>query len=254
MNDTDDILKALDDKEPEKKPSNWALWSALYFAEAIFVILDAVSSVTVAYLTGFWYYGVFVFLAGVVPLFLYTKQFTRPLATKAQRNLALTGGVVAVGSVFVVAIAVAFINMAARVTDLNTVAWTETLLVIFTVIILVVHAFVMARYFFIDEEVAENQKTHRMIARGERGIARILAANRVGDAKRNEVQTRKRFEDKFDPKILERILQMLNDQDEDGIPDIIDPTDNRTGKPFNRNQMISYAKDTVDPTRPPRKE
>lgn len=52
-NETDEILKSLDDKEPEKKPSNWELWSALYFAEAVFVILDLVSAVTMAYMTGF---------------------------------------------------------------------------------------------------------------------------------------------------------------------------------------------------------
>lgn len=243
-NETDEILKSLDDKEPEKKPSNWELWSALYFAEAVFVILDLVSAVTVAYVTGFWYYGLFVFLAGVMPLFLYTKQFTRPLASATQRKTAFWGGIVAVSSVIVVAVFMAFINLASQTLTLDAIALTEAGLVVSMIILLATHALIMGRYFFTDEEISETQKTNRMLARGFRGMQRLGIANKIANAKRNEVKKKHEIEQDFDPRVIAKIMNALRDLDEDGIPDAMDPVDNRTGKPFNRNQQVSYAKDT----------
>ena len=252
-NDTDEILKSLDDKEPEKKPSNWELWSALYFAEAVFVILDLVSAATVGYVTGFWYYGLFVFLAGVVPLFLYTKQYTRPLASVTQRKTAFWGGIVAVSSVIIVAVFMAFINLASETLSLNVVSLTEAGLVVSMIILLATHAFIMGRYFFIDEEISETQKTNRMLARGFRGMQRLGVANKIANAKRNEVAKRRQVEGVFDPRVIEKIMNALRDLDEDGIPDAIDPVDNRTGKPFQRNQMVSMAQDVSRP-RPQERE
>lgn len=251
MDETTEILQALDDKEPEPKPSNWALWAALYFAEAIFVILDAVSAWIVGTITGYWYYGLFVFLAGVVPLFLYTNQFTRPLASVRQRKISFIGGLVAVSSVIVIAVFMGGINIASTNLAGDTMLWMEAGLVISLVIILAVHAFIEGFYFFADEEIAEGQKTDRMIARGYRGIRRIGIARKVANAKRQEVQKRHDFERDFDPRVLMKILNVLRDLDEDGIPDMIDPTDNRTGKPFQRNQMTAYAQDTERQNLPP---
>lgn len=244
MDETTEILQALDDKEPEPKPSNWSLWAALYFAEAIFVILDAVSAVIVGTITGYWYYGLFVFLAGVVPLFLYTKQFTRPLASVRQRRISFVGGMVAVSSVIIIAVFMGGINIASTNLAGDTMLWMEAGLVVSLVIILAAHAFIEGLYFFTDEEIAEGQKTDRMVARGYRGIQRIGIARKVANAKRQEVQKRHDFERDFDPRVLKKILSVLRDLDDDGIPDVIDPVDNRTGKPFQRNQMASYAKDT----------
>ena len=234
MNETDKILAALDDKEPEKKPTNWELWSALYFAEFIFVLLDAGSALSVWWITGIWYYGLIVFFAGVVPLWLYTKQYTRAYASTSQRKTSFVGGVVAVSSVLVIAVFMAILNFVAKVYSADAVLWTEAGLAVSLVLILASHGFIMGRYFFIDEEITETQKTNRMIARGDQGIRRIGIANKVAHAKRKEVELRDRFESAFSHEILKRIMDMIQDADGDGIPDIIDPTDNRTGKPFQR--------------------
>ncbi len=241
-NETEEILKSLDDREPEKKPTNWELWSALYFSEAVFVILDGVSSVTVAVVTGFWYYGLFVFLAGVVPLFLYTKQYTRPLASVSQRRTAFWGGIVAVSSVIVVAVFMAFINLASQTLTLDSIALTEAGLVISMIIVLASHAFIMGRYFFVDEEISETQKTNRMLARGFRGMQRLGIANKIAQAKRSEVQRKDEIEQEFDPRVIAKIMNVLRDVDGDGIPDILDPIDNRTNKPLSLKQ--SYAQTT----------
>jgi len=240
MNDTDKILKALDDKEPDKKPSNWELWSALYFAEFIFVLLDAGSALSVWWITGFWYYGVIVFFAGVVPLWLYTKQYTRAGASNDQRKTVFIGGVIAIASVLVVAIFMATLNFVAKIYAGNAVMWTEAGLAVSLVLLLATHGFVMGRYFFIDEEISETQKTNRMIARGDQGIRRIAIANKVARAKQKEVTLRDEFESNFSSQILKKILDIMQDADGDGIPDIIDPTDNRTGKPFQQTSR-QYA-------------
>lgn len=241
MNDTDDILKALDDKEPEKKPTNWELWAALYFAEFIFVLLDAGSAFSVYWITGVWYYGLIVFFAGVIPLWLYTKTYTRPLVSKSQKKAALIGGSLAVGSVVVVAVFMAILNLAATAMDGDAVKWTEAGLGGSLVFILAVHGFINAYYFFTDEEIRETNKTDRMVARGDRMVKRIGVANRVASSTRREVAAKKKLSGIFSPEIVDKILEMMSDHDDDGIPDFMDAIDNRTGKPFVRPQEAPRA-------------
>lgn len=247
-NETDKILQALDDREPEKKPTNWELWSALYFAELIFVLLDAGSALGVWYITGYWYYGLIVFFAGVIPLWLYTKQYTRPLNSVTQRKTALLGGIVAISSVIVVAVFIAALNFIAK--EGQAILYTEAGLAVSLVLLLATHGFIMARYFFLDEEIIEGQRTNRIIARGDRDVRRIGVARKVADAKRTEVKKREDFERNFSPQVLDRILSIMRDQDEDGIPDYIDPVDNRTGKPFGKQPAYTQQADRPELDRP----
>ncbi len=242
MNETDEILKALEDKTPSKKPTNWELWAALYFAEFIFVLLDAGSALGVGLVTGIWYYGVIVFFAGVIPLWLYTKTYTRPLASHSQKQAAMVGGFVAVFSVIVVAIFVAVLSFAAGQFSGNSIAWTEAGLGISLVVLLAVHGFINAFYFFTDEEVKEQNKTDRIIARGDRAVKRIGVANTVANAKKREVTARQKLEGAFSPEIVAKILSMMADDDGDGIPNFIDPVDNRKQRP-QQQPMRQFAKD-----------
>lgn len=237
MSEVDDILKSLEDKQPKKKPSNWELKAALYFAEFIFVLLDAGSAIGVGMITGFWYYGLIVFFAGIIPLGLYTKTYTRPLASKEQKNAAMIGGIVAVFSVIIIAGFVAVLNFAATQWDKNSLLWTEAGLGISLIVLLAVHGFINAYYFFTDEEVKENNKTDRIIARGNREVNRILVAHEVASAKKREVTARRKLEGLFSPEIVAKIMSMMADDDGDGIPNFIDPKDNR-------KQFVSYAVDT----------
>lgn len=244
MNETDEILKALDDKTPPKKPSNWGLWASLYFAEFIFVLLDAGSAIGVGLVTGIWYYGVIVFFAGVIPLWLYTKTYTRPLASTSQKNAALIGGIVAIFSVIVVAVFVAVLNFAASQFSGNALLWTEAGLGVSLVVLLAAHGFINAYYFFTDEEIKEQNKTDRIIARGNRQVKRIDIANTVANAKRREVSARSKLEEDFSPEVVAKILSMMADDDGDGIPNFIDPVDNR--------RYSSNAKMKVQPSNPPK--
>lgn len=227
MNEQDEILRALDDKTPAKKPSNWELYAALYFAEFVFVLLDLGSAISVGFITGIWYYGLIVFCAGVFPLWLYTKTYTRPLASANQKKASMIGGVVAVFSVIVVAGFVAVLRFTANTLDVASVGWTEAGLGISLVILLAVHGFINAFYFFTDDEVRENAKTERIIARGDREVKRIEVAQTVANAKKREVTKRKVLEDAFSPAVVAKIMSMMADDDGDGIPNFIDPVDNR---------------------------
>lgn len=251
-NETDEILKALDDPTPKKKPSNWELKAALYFAEFIFVLLDAGSAVSVGFITGIWYYGVIVFFSGVIPLWLYTKTYTRPLAAENQKKAALIGGSVAVFSVIVVAGFVAVLNFAAQMLQGKSLVWTEAGLGISLVILLAVHGFINAYYFFTDEQVKEHNKTQRMIARGDAQVKRIRVAQEVANSKKREVSARQKLESAFSPEIVARIMSMMADDDGDGIPNFIDPVDNRKQgqKNFPQPQLVrTFEADVkLDPT------
>lgn len=56
----------------------------------------------------------------------------------------------------------------------------------------------------------------------------------------------------------DKIAELLKDEDGDGIPDKFDKMDNRTGKPFVKNNGFKpqqqYSSDTVNPTPPHRSE
>ena len=218
----DKILSALDDPTPIKKPSNWALSASLWFAEAIFVILDAGSAVGVAMITGQIYYGVIVFLAGVVPLFLYTKYYTRPLASAPQKKVALIGGAISISSVILVACFIAALNMAQGMFG-DVVYLTEMGLGISLVLILGVHGFLNAYHFFADEETRENSRSDRMQARAFRRVDRIKTANIVANAARTEATRQTELEGKFSTAVIAKILAKLaEDADGDGVPDIME--------------------------------
>ena len=231
-NETDEILLALEDKEPEKKPKKGAHKIALFFADMIFFFLDVGSGLGVYWLTDIWYYGVIVFLAGFVPLMLHQKLYTQPYASKDQKNAAMVGGILAVGSVLIVAIFIAIVNFVAKAASGNAILWMEGGLAASLVLLAFAHAIITAYYFYIDEETAEEQNTSRIIARGERGVTRIRAAGKVARAKRSEVAERHTLEGQFSPEVISKIVQMLKDDDGDGIPNFLDPVDNRKRQAF----------------------
>jgi hypothetical protein len=242
MSETDDILKSLDDKESEKKPSKAAPKVALFFADFIFFILDVGSGLGVYWLTGIWYYGVIVFLAGFVPLVLHQKLYTQPFASRDQKRASMVGIIVAISSVLIVALFTAVINFAASISSANAIVWMEVSLAVSLVLLAFAHALITAYYFYIDEEVSESQRTNRIVARGQRSVERIAAAAKVARAKQVEVRHRKKLEGEFSPEIIAKILEKLRDSDGDGIPDFIDPVDNRKV-----NQQRQYASNAHQP-------
>lgn len=144
----------------------------------------------------------------------------------------------------------AVLNFAAAQFSGNALMWTEAGLGVSLVTLLAVHGFVNAYYFFTDEQVKEHNKTERIIARGDAQVKRIDVANKVASAKRREVTARQKLEAAFSPEIVARILSMMADDDGDGIPNFIDPVDNRKQKPPQQQQMrpvIANAADTVEP-------
>jgi hypothetical protein len=92
---------------------------------------------------------------------------------------------------------------------------------------LAVHGLINAFYFFFDEEIVETNKTERIIARGNSQVRRIGVANEVASAKRRENTARRSLEQSFSPEIVAKIMSMMADDDGDGIPNFIDPVDNR---------------------------
>lgn len=224
FDDAEDILKALDDERPVKKPRN-QVWLAILFADLIFFLLDLGSGLGVAYLTGVPFYGIVVFAAGFVPLLLHQKLYVRAYASEDQKRWAMIGGFIAVGSVLIVAIFIAIIRFAVR--DETALGWMEAALATALVSISFVHAMIAVYYFHIDEGISENQKTNRMLARGDRSVTRIKAAQQVAQAKRREVLHRRRLEDMFTPAVVAKILAAFDDDDGDGIPNILDRRDNR---------------------------
>jgi hypothetical protein len=238
MSEIDEILEAIEDKRPEKKPSNH-IWLAILFSDLVFFALDFGSGLGVYWLTKVWYYGLVVFLAGIVPLILHQKLYTRPYASPEQKTASMVGIVLSILSVLVVAVLLAAVRF--MVTESMWII--EAALAVSLVALAFSHACITFYYYYKDEEIREEQKTTQMIARGARNIRRIETAHKVANAKRAEVAKKHEFEGKFSPEVLAKILQQI-DSDGDGIPDFLDPVDNRKVRTF------ASKVDKVDFTKP----
>lgn len=236
MNEIDEILEAIDEKRPEKKPSNH-IWIAIVFSDLVFFALDFGSGLGVYWLTKVWYYGLIVFLAGIIPLLIHQKLYTRPYASPEQKTASMVGIVLSILSVLAVAVFLA----AVRFMVADSVWIIEAGLAVSLVTIAFAHSCITFYYYYNDEEIRESQRTAQMIARGKRSIQRIEAAHKVASAKRAEVQKKHEFEGKFSPEVLAKILSQF-DKDGDGIPDFMDPVDNRKVRTY-ASKSESVGKD-----------
>lgn len=225
----DELLEAVKAPTHKKAPNNNSLYFAVIAADIIFGVLDIGSGLTVYWITGFWFYGVLVFLAGIAPLLLNQKLYTRAYASQDQKKIAIGGAVLSVFSILGIGLLAAVANVAGyQGSD------AEMVVVITIVVLAFIHAMLLIWYFYSDEGIQADQTLEQTIARAIRQARMVEAGDHVLSVTKKSVDRRHEVADKHGSKaaLLELLRQMGADVDNDGIPDIIDPIDNRTGKPF----------------------
>mgnify|MGYP006935505574 CR=1 FL=1 len=229
----DELLNEVRKPNKRKRPSNAGLYVAIVFFNLVMLSLDAGSAFSVYWATGITFYAVLTFLAGFVPLAMHELLHFRPYASEDQKNIAKWGALAAVTAVIIVAILAAVVNVMGVAKGA-----VEIGMLIFIVVSAFGHAIAAAAYFYIDDGVAAEQITVQMEARAIQKRRRNTAADLVLGLSRESINERKRIATtRGSGEALREILrQMGEDDDGDGIPNFIDPVDNR-------KQMKSNASD-----------
>lgn len=231
-------------RKPKGAPSNAALWVALIFANIIFLVLDAISGVTVYLFTDWWLYGFLTVLAGFVPLLIHEADFVRPFASGMQRAISVIGAVLAVLSVIVIGVCAAIVNVMQIGVSVQ-IAEVSTIIAL--VIIAAFHAILFAIYFYVDETIRAEQRTEQMIANGLRKSKAIISAGRVLHTANAALDSKKVLESQYGPQgaeALEYLVKMLTeDKNHDGIPDILQ----RKVPTQQQRPMVNYASQTRMP-------
>jgi hypothetical protein len=212
----DELLEAVKAPTHKKTPSNHSLYFALIAADVIFGILDIGSGLTVYWITGIWFYGLLVFLAGLAPLLLFQSLYVRAFASAKQKRIAIGGAVLAVFSIIAIGILSAFANV--QGVDGQT---AELTVVIVIVVLAFIHALLLTGYFYIDDSIQSEQIVAQAIARAIQQARMIEAGDHVLTVTERAVNRRKEVSDTHgSPAALREVLRQMGwDDDGDGIPD-----------------------------------
>jgi len=190
---------------------------------------------TVYRMTNVWFYGLLVFLAGVAPLLLNQKLFTRAYASDVQKKIAMSGALLAVFSILGIGLLAAFANV------MGVAETTAELTVVIAIVILAfAHAILLVWYFYVDEGIVADQTLEQTLARAIRQAKMIEAGDHVLSVTKKAVERRENIANKHGSKaaLAELLRQMGWDENENGIPDFLEQ---------NSQPVRQFAKDSKPP-------
>jgi hypothetical protein len=164
-------------KNQIKKPYN-RLWIAVFGFNVVFFFVDVITSVTVGYLT-FWYYGVLVFLAGILPMLAHEALFANPYASRYQRRISGAGFGFSVLAALLVGVMVVIINVLFDSSETGILLEAIAMGLLFFIAVL--HGGLLALYFFIDAGIQAVQNAQTAMAKNERQLSNIAMAEAITD-------------------------------------------------------------------------
>lgn len=235
MNEIESLESMVKKPTKGKKPNNAALWVAWVFFNVVVLVFDTVAAATVYAITkGNEGYAILTFLAGFVPLAMHEALFIRAYASKPQRYIAIFGAVASVVTVGVVALLSASVNFA--LASGYQIASTASEIAILVLIVgsALLHGILAAVYFYVDEGIKAQHTEAETTAYYDTRMKNIKRAEGLLDAA-DEARKRKaaivqKHGGKDGKAAMEYLLNLLNDDDGDGIPNILDRHDNRKDK------------------------
>lgn len=164
-------------QQEKRKPSNFALYWAWAFYNAVALLFDAIAAGTVYAMMNSVAYAVLTFAAGFLPLIMHEFLYTRAYASKWQKILAVMGAGLSVVTILAVGVLAAVVNV------LGFTAQNAIMLEIAMIIALVLvaggHGLIAAIYFYIDGGIKANQVRAESVAYHERRIEDIQRAKEI---------------------------------------------------------------------------
>lgn len=227
----------------EKNPSNAGLIVSLVAFNFAFLVVDTLSAFVVGYLTR-WYYGLATILAGAMFMGIHEFLFTRAYNNAKQKNIAIGGAVWSVLTILVIAL----FSVVANLTGFMTPEFEPYFLAIMVATIvgnIILHGILTAVYYYIDDGHNARNRAARARARAKtQGEIDEAAEMILTEALRRRINRKKMVNRYRNPGSVARAIREAGgDADGDGIPDFMDPVDNRTGKPFKPQNLPAMAQD-----------
>jgi hypothetical protein len=162
---------------------------------------------------------VLVFLAGIAPLLLNQKLFTRAFASAEQKKIAMGGALLAVFSILGIGLLAAVANV------MGVKGSTAELTVVIGVVLLAFsHALLLVWYFYIDEGIQAEQTVEQTLARAIRQAMMIEAGDHVLSVTKKSVDKRGEVANRHGSgaALAELLRQMGWDENQNGIPDFLE--------------------------------
>ncbi len=206
MNDIEELEKLVTEEAPEPPPSRSELTRAKIAYHAAVVLIDLVTAYTVGMLT-FWYYGVIWFIGNAVVFFLHHGNWERPESNDNQSKTSIVGMIVAVSSMFVLAI---FSGAMALVG--NTKTWVQLTIEIFSVVVFFFHAVSFAVYYFQDDEWKINRQIAKAKANARKKVQIAKAAGKVIEANKDALRERNTQYGKHGQKVVDAALAKVENR------------------------------------------
>jgi len=235
-----------------KKPTNFALWFAYFFFNIVVLTFDIVAAGTVYSITKNGGYAVLTFLAGFTPLMMHEFLYLRAYANNPQRWIAIFGAVVAVITVGLVAALAAGVNLALA-NGYSLAAGTSEIVILLVIVgAALLHGILAAVYFYIDDGIRATHTEAETVAFHETRMRNIKRAEQLLEeadkARKRKAEIVHRHGGQDGKRALDYLLNMLNDDDGDGIPNLLDKVDNRVGQ----GSAGKNGQNGTDPTNQPR--
>lgn len=215
MNDKSPIRAAIEKKivdlinppkDQIKQPSN-RLWIAVLGFNVVFFFIDVLTGVTVGVLT-FWYYGVLVFFAGILPMFAHEALFANPYASKAQRWISGIGFGFSILAALSVGVMVVVINVLYDSTPTGKTLEAVAMGLLF--VIAVLHGGLLALYFFIDAGIRAVQNALTAMAANERKLNEIHMAEQIVDKSNVVIDKLAERQAKGDGALMDAAMQSIS--------------------------------------------
>lgn len=181
MSNTNKLNRLLDlvkrPQQAKRKPSNFALYWAWLFYNAVALLFDVIASITVYEMMGNLAYAALTFAAGFLPLLMHEFLYTRAYASRLQKILAVMGAGLSVVTILAVGVLAGIVNL------LGLTAQNAMMLEIAMILALVLvaggHGLIAAIYFYIDDGIKANQVRAESVAYHERRIEDIQRAKEI---------------------------------------------------------------------------
>jgi len=181
MSETNKVTRLLDlvkrPSQAKRKPSNFALYWAWIFYNAVALLFDSIAAATVYDLVDKFMYAVLTFVAGFLPLLMHEFLYTRAYANAAQKVLAVIGAGLSVVTILGVGVIAGVVNVLGF-TALSVKA-LEIILIVTLVLVSGAHALIAAIYFYIDDGIKAKQVRTESVAYHERRIEDINRAKEI---------------------------------------------------------------------------
>lgn len=184
--DVSDIEDLVKDEEPVPEHDHSSLLLSRIAYNMAVAIIDAGTGYLIWQLT-FWYYGVIWFLAGAVVFFLHQKNYFTAGNNDKQMRGALTGIIVSVGTMFIMAMVAGGLYVFGVRTQ-----WVEVGLIITSIALFAFHAYQLAMHVFNDDGFriantitrAHAQANKKMQIAKASGV--VIKAHREAEAEKNK--------------------------------------------------------------------